>query len=101
MSAATPPPEGLPPLWVAIGAVLLVGAALAVVIEAGTARQRRHLDALWAAARRHQLREHEELMTALIERARPVTPPATRRTDDAITVELEVVKLNDTNGETK
>lgn len=95
-------PGGLPPLWVVIGTVLLVGVVLAALIETGTARQRRHLDSLWAAARRHQLREHEALMAKLTTQTRPpASTPTSRLADDAITVELEVIKPEKRKGDVK
>lgn len=90
-------PQGLPPLWEVLAVIVTAGAILAALIELGTWRQRRYMDSLWAAARRHQLREHEALVEILTAQARQARKPAPPRAEpEAITVELEVIKLDGT-----
>lgn len=89
-------PEGLPPLWVAVGVILVVGIFAAVMIEASTRRQRREMDrlteAMWEADRAWR-RAMIDYLTS------PKPKPAPRVADDAITVELEVIKPQQVKGE--
>jgi hypothetical protein len=98
--------EGLPPAWLLVGVVLVVGAAVVGWVEGVSRRQLRKMDSLWAAARRHQLREHEALMAKLSAMTLAATVKATParkpvKPADAITVELETIKPEQLRGEWK
>jgi hypothetical protein len=92
-------PQGLPPLWVAVGTVLVLGAVAVLAILASTRRQQREMDrlaeAMWEADR-----EWRRAMLAYLTRPpeRP-KPPVKPVPDDAITVELEVIKPERVKGE--
>lgn len=89
-------PEGLPPLWVAVGVVLVVGIFAAVMIQVSYLRNRRKMDELWAAA--HEADRQWRL--AMIEYlSRPVEKPKPKTQPEAITVELEVIKPEHVRGE--
>lgn len=89
-------PEGLPPLWVAVGVILAVGVFAAVMIQASYVRQRRKMDELWAAAHEADRRFYAALYRYL-SAPQAVKPPPKRVSDDAITVELEVIKPEERN----
>lgn len=92
----------LPALWVAVGVILLLGVFAAVMIEVGTRRQRREMDrladAMWEADRawRRAMIDYLTDETRPKPRVKPVTAPP-----EAITVELEVIKLDDGEGKRK
>jgi hypothetical protein len=88
-------PEGLPPLWVAVGVILVVGVFAAVMIQVSYLRNKRRMDELWAAAHEAD-RQWRLAMIEYLSRPPAVKPKAQ---PEAITVEMEVIKPERVRGE--
>lgn len=89
-------PEGLPPLWVAVGVILVVGAFAVVMIQVSYLRNRRRMDELWAAAHEADRQWRQAMIEYL---SRPPVKPKPVNQPEAITVEMEVVKPERVRGE--
>jgi len=105
--SAAETPQGLPPLWVAVGVLLVVGALTVWAVLAATRRQQREMErlteAMWEADR-----EWRRAMIAYLTQpaVKPVAPTRKASTpswakDEAITVELEVIKVDEERGPRK